>query len=131
MLVPPSSSAPILGLVDEPFRGTNHQEQQAATLAVIEHLTTTAGLYLVATHDRSVARQCAGEGIENRHFQEELSDGKLTFDYRIREGIAQTRNALRVLEREGYPSPLLKRAHALVDQPLASGHPAVGSEAQE
>lgn len=110
----------VLGLVDEPFRGTNHQEQHAATLAIVEHLHRAAGLFILATHDRELARAAEAGGICNRHFQEELRDGQLIFDYRLRTGVAHTRNAIRVLEREGYPPQIIARAHAIVSGVSAS-----------
>ncbi|HWE95802.1 MAG TPA: hypothetical protein VG269_17690 [Tepidisphaeraceae bacterium] len=110
MILPPEDDAPVLGLVDEPFRGTNHQEQRAATLAIIEHVARSRGMFLIATHDRTVAATIDG-AAGSFHFQEELGEKELVFDYRLRPGAAQTRNALRVLEREGYPADLVARAH--------------------
>lgn len=110
MILPPPDAAPVLGLIDEPFRGTNHQEQQAATLAIIEHLSHVPGLFLIATHDRNVATNLNG-AAENFHFQEELGEKELVFDYRLRAGPAVSRNALRVLEKEGYPAELVARAN--------------------
>jgi hypothetical protein len=115
MSLPPKGERPVLGLIDEPFRGTNHQEQRAATLAIIEHLKSSRGLFLIATHDRGVAHRSQGMQIDNYHFREELGTRELVFDYKLHEGVAQTRNALRVLEREGYPQPLTDRAHEWAD----------------
>ncbi|MDB5353843.1 MAG: hypothetical protein JWN24_296 [Phycisphaerales bacterium] len=110
MILPPADDAPVLGLIDEPFRGTNHQEQRAATLAIIEHVARSRGMFLIATHDRTVAATLDGTA-GSFHFQEELGEKELIFDYRLRPGPAETRNALRVLEREGYPAELVARAH--------------------
>jgi DNA mismatch repair ATPase MutS len=111
LVSPETEAGAVLGLIDEPFRGTNHQEQHAATLAITEHLHGLKdGMYVLATHDRDVARTAAGHGIRCQHFAEELHDGAMTFDYRLKEGIAQTRNALRVLAKEGYPPSVVERA---------------------
>ncbi len=115
MIVPPAGDVPVLGLVDEPYRGTNHREQRAATLAIIEHLVQSRGLFLVATHDSTVTRLADGKRAENRHFQEQLGPRELVFDYILRKGPATTRNALRVLEREQYPADLIARAIAHAD----------------
>jgi len=116
MIVAGDGAHPIVGLVDEPFRGTNHQEQRAATLAIVEHLAGGRGLFLLATHDRDVARAAEAFGVRNWHFREELGEREMVFDYRIRPGVAATRNALRVLEREGYPNALVERAHRWAQQ---------------
>ena len=50
-----------------------------------------------------------GSPATNMHFQEGLEADGLVFDYRLRPGPAHTRNALLVMEREGYP-PLLMAA---------------------
>lgn len=115
MVVPPAGAEPVLGLVDEPFRGTNHREQRAATLAIIEQLVGTGSLFLIATHDATVTRIADGTHAQNLHFQEQLGERELTFDYQLRSGPARTRNAIRVLEREQYPADLVRRALTYAD----------------
>jgi DNA mismatch repair ATPase MutS len=111
MVVPESDGGHILGLMDEPFRGTNSAEQVAAALAVVEHLLKTPNFFLLATHEQQLTGLADKlDGAENRHFQENLSAEGLVYDYRLRPGPAVTRNALRVLQREGYPRELLDRA---------------------
>lgn len=107
--------APALGLIDEPFRGTNSQERTAAGIALLEHLMASHNLFLVATHEELLAQVAARTtSAENHHFQEHLHDGGILFDYLLRPGPATTRTALRILEREGYPSALLDRARHLM-----------------
>lgn len=110
LVLPPEGRAPILGLVDEPFRGTNSRDQSAASVAVLEHLLASPHLFLVATHDRHLTGLCDGRGGRNFHFRENLGAEGLVFDYRLHDGPAQTRNALTILEREGYPPELVRRA---------------------
>jgi DNA mismatch repair ATPase MutS len=106
---------PILGLIDEPFRGTNSQERTAAGLALLEHLTASPNLFLIATHEDLLAQVAAQTGsARNYHFQEHLENGGVRFDYRLRPGPATTRTALRILEQEGYPKALLERARGLM-----------------
>ncbi len=125
LVLPPAGAAPLLGLIDEPFRGTNSEEQTAASVAVVQHLLRSPPHYfLVATHDRALTALADGQTARNVHFEENLSDGGMVFDYRLREGPALTRNALRVLEREGYPEALLRVAGEWVHQ---RGSPALGA----
>lgn len=112
MILPPAGDAPILGLIDEPFRGTNSHDQTAASRAVLMHLFESRHLFLVATHDRYLTELADGSVARNFHFRENLSSEGMVFDYRLHDGPATTRNALYVLEREGYPATLLERAHA-------------------
>ena len=109
------NDAPALGLIDEPFRGTNSQERIAAGVALLEHLMGSDSLFLVATHEDALAQTATNTAsAENYHFQEHLTNGGIAFDYRLRAGPASTRTALRILEQEGYPEPLLERARRLM-----------------
>ncbi len=115
MVLAGDDGSPILGLVDEPFRGTNSDEQVAASLALVEYLQVLTGFFLVATHeDRLAALAERSDQAQNHHFHEELDKTGIVFDYRLRPGPAKARNALRVLEREGYPQELLARARDLL-----------------
>jgi hypothetical protein len=115
----------ILGLIDEPFRGTNSQERAAAGVALLEYLMASRHLFLIATHEDLLARVAASTAsAANYHFQEHLHEGGIAFDYRLRPGPATTRTALRILQREGYPASLLERARRL----MAGGAPGGASE---
>ncbi len=114
MLLPPPGYAPVLGLIDEPLRGTNSAEQIAASVAVVEHLLGSGHLFLIATHDFKLTELADGRSAANVHFQEDLDHTGLVFDYTLRAGPATTRNALRILEREGYPQSVVQRARECV-----------------
>ncbi|MFQ5462578.1 MAG: hypothetical protein ACE5E5_08125 [Phycisphaerae bacterium] len=121
MVLPPAGSAPILGLVDEPLRGTNSREQSAASVAVLEHLRDAGHFFLVATHDHHLNEVADGPAVRACHFREELGGGGMVFDYTLYEGPARSRNALRVLQREGFPESIVDRAHAWYRADDASG----------
>jgi len=117
MVLPEKDGVAVLGLMDEPFRGTNSAEQVAASVAVVEHLLGTGGFFLLATHERCLADLAEHTAsAENRHFREQLDCDGLVFDYRLYPGPADTRNALLVLTREGYPPAILQRAQAWLDR---------------
>lgn len=107
---------PLLGLIDEPFRGTNSQEQTAAGIAITKSLIESGNLFLLATHDRALTSLADGIASQNFHFREEVGSDGMTFDYLLRTGPAVTRNALRVLERENYPRSVLNDAHAWLEE---------------
>lgn len=110
MILAPHDEVPVFGLIDEPFRGTNSDEQVAASLAVVEHLLDASSFIILATHERALTALADGRTADNYHFTEQLDSSGMVFDYVIRPGPARTRNALRVLEREGYPADLMARA---------------------
>ncbi len=117
MVCPPPGEAPVLGLMDEPFRGTNSLEKVAASAAVVRQVMGSAGFFAVATHELRLTRLAAdGSPAANYHFREDLASDGLIFDYVLRPGPAPTRNALRVLERENYPAGVLEVARQWMRQ---------------
>lgn len=118
MVLPPDGEAPVLGLIDEPFRGTNSEEQAAASLAVVRSLLESRHFFIVATHERRLTDLAvASESAANHHFRESLEGHEMVFDYHLRTGPAHTRNAIRILQREGYPTDLVRHATELITHP--------------
>ena len=111
LLTAPAGKGNVLGLIDEPFRGTNSEEQAAASLALVQHLLRGRDFCLLATHERRLTSLANGAPAVNYHFREDLDSEGLTFDYHLHPGPAPTRNALRVLGVEAYPQALLDQAH--------------------
>lgn len=128
MVLPQAGQTPILGLIDEPFRGTNSTEQTAASVAVARHLLAAAPhFFLLATHDRALTELVDGDCARNFHFREDLGSHGLVFDYQIRSGPARTRNALRILEIEGYPDAVIADAQHRVAHSSPDAAPAIES----
>ena len=100
------NNLPVLFLIDEIFSGTNSRERITGSRSYLYALVRGNGLGLVTTHDLELAG-LSGESpsIINRHFQEVVLDGRLTFDYRLRPGPCLTTNALRIMAMEGLPVP--------------------------
>jgi len=121
MVLPPAGPGVLLALIDEPFRGTNSEDQSAASVAVLKHLLASSSLVLLATHDRHLTQLADGAAVRNFHFREDLSRGGMVFDYHLHDGPARTRNALRVLEREGYPPQILADAQAWLSRSTEEG----------
>ncbi len=115
MLTDAEARTPLLGLIDEPFRGTNSSERTAAGVALVEYVLGCGHLFLLATHEETLARTAAAsDAAENYHFQEQLADGGIVFDYRLRPGPAGTKTAIRILQQEDFPPTLLARARELM-----------------
>ncbi len=96
----------VLYLLDEVLQGTNTAERQVAVRRVLRHLLDMPTLGVVTTHDLELA-ECDELGAASRavHFSEGVEpDGeqvRLVFDYRLRPGIATSRNALKLLRSVG------------------------------
>lgn len=100
----------ILYLLDEILQGTNTAERQIAARRVIRLLLRCRAIGAVSTHDLTLADApdlaAAAQAI---HLTEIVVDGpdgaRMTFDYQIREGIARSTNALRLLDMVGLTEP--------------------------
>ena len=96
--------APLLFLIDEIFRGTNNHERLAGSRAYIKALARGRGVGVISTHDLELIGMADDvPGIHNFHFREEISDGRMVFDYRLRPGPCPTTNALKIMHMAGLP----------------------------
>ena len=95
---------PVLFLIDEIFRGTNSRERLIGSRSYIRALSQTRAVGLVATHDLELIK-LADEipGVVNQHFREDVRNGRMVFDYRLRPGPCPTTNALTIMRLEGLP----------------------------
>ncbi|MBM9498816.1 DNA mismatch repair protein [Leptospira sp. 201903071] len=89
---------PHLVLLDEILKGTNTRERSLACKGILKELKKNRVMGLVTSHDLELARV---EGVILKHFQEEIVNGAMHFDYKIRDGLVETSNALRILIQEG------------------------------
>lgn len=90
-------------LLDEILQGTNSAERGIAVQAVARHLLDAGAIGAMSTHDLNLASE---EPLKSHarlvHFTEIVDpDGTMRFDYRLREGIATSRNALRLMKLIG------------------------------
>ena len=89
---------PMLVLVDEIFKGTNTKDRIVGATKAIEKLDKDNIFSIVTTHDPEL---CSIEGVKNYHFLEHYEEDKIKFDYKIHDGISQTRNAIYLLKLAG------------------------------
>ena len=99
----PRSGRVLLYLLDEILQGTNSAERGIAVQAVARHLLEAGAIGAVTTHDLAVAEQ---EPLRSAavlvHFAETVDEnGAMEFDYKLRPGIATSRNALRLMQLIG------------------------------
>jgi len=97
-------------LIDELFQGTNTVERIAAGKAVLESLGANAQV-LVTTHDIEL-QALLGPSFLTFHFVENPELPEI-FDYCLRPGISKTRNAIKLLEKLGFPPAIVTEAQRL------------------
>jgi predicted ATPase len=105
-------------VLDEPFSGTNTVERIAVAKAVLRAIGANAQV-LVTTHDVEL-QHLLGVQFELFYFQENPAVEGF-FDHELHSGASTQRNAIRVLERLGYPAEII--AEALATVPTVDGSP--------
>lgn len=98
-----SSNTPYLILLDEPLRGTNSADKQAGTKAIVEKLLRFNAIGIIATHDTglcSMADEHPGK-ISNYHFESDVTNGVLQFDYQLKPGGSTSNNATILMHMMG------------------------------
>ena len=55
------------------------------------------------------------------HFEEDVRDGDVYFNYKLQAGKATTRNAIRLLELIGYDNEIIERASAQAARFMSQG----------
>lgn len=104
-VVDAASKRPVLFLLDEILHGTNSRERHLGARSVLRALLEAGGIGAVSTHDLALADlPDLGLGaVRTVHFQEQVDGDKMTFDYRLRDGLVQSGNALRWMRIVGLP----------------------------
>jgi DNA mismatch repair ATPase MutS len=96
----------MLFLLDEILQGTNSRERQIAVSRVVRKLIDRQAIGAISTHDLDLAMTNElAAACQTVHFSEQFSDvdgqKQMTFDYRMKQGIAETTNALKLLDMVG------------------------------
>lgn len=101
--------------IDEILKGTNTIERIAASAAVLKYLHNMDCLCITASHDIELTHILSNE-YENYHFREYITDDGIHFDYKLKEGPSQTRNAIKLLDYMNFDSEIVKAAEMLVEK---------------
>jgi len=94
---------PVLFLLDELLAGTNSHDRRLGAAGIVQGLVDKGAIGLVTTHDLALAEVVSDLGVHARnvHFSDTFEDGQLRFDYRMREGVVRTSNALALMRSIG------------------------------
>jgi hypothetical protein len=94
---------PLLFLLDEILHGTNSHDRRIGAEAVVRGLLAKGAVGLVTTHDLALTELAgtAGPALANAHFEDQVRDGEIAFDYRLRPGVVSHSNALALMRAVG------------------------------
>ncbi|MEP6466543.1 MAG: hypothetical protein ABJB05_09560 [Parafilimonas sp.] len=90
-------------LLDEILRGTNSLDRHTGSKALIEQLIRKNAIAIIATHDIELSK-LENEflnAIKNYHFDVQVNNEKLFFDYKLKDGICTSMNASVLMKQIG------------------------------
>jgi len=93
----------LLFLLDELLQGTNSNDRRVGAEGIVHALLKRGAIGLVSTHDLALA-EIGGSlngHLHNVHFQEEFENGRMHFDYKLREGVVTKSNGLVLMRSIG------------------------------
>jgi hypothetical protein len=93
----------LLFVLDELLQGTNSNDRRVGAEGIVHALLNRGAVGLVSTHDLALAEiggSLNGQ-LHNVHFQEDFENGKMRFDYMLREGVVTKSNGLALMRSIG------------------------------
>ena len=97
----------LLFLLDEVLQGTNSNDRRLAAGALLGELGRRSAVGVMTTHDLSLTEldyEFPGR-VRNLHFTERMTEGRMEFDYQLRDGVLPRGNALELMRILGLPAP--------------------------
>jgi DNA mismatch repair ATPase MutS len=94
---------PVLFLLDELLQGTNSSDRLAGAEGVVRALLACGAIGILSTHDLALTHIAGPEDhrLRNVHFQDRIEGGKMTFDFKLREGIVARSNGIELMRLIG------------------------------
>jgi DNA mismatch repair ATPase MutS len=111
---------PMLCFIDEVLRGTNTLERIAASSRILNSLSQENAMVFAATHDIELTH-ILEKNFSNYHFQERIEDKQVLFDYKLYQGKAVSKNAIKLLDMLGYPHDIITSAENAAQEFLNQG----------
>ncbi|MBQ8637991.1 MAG: hypothetical protein IJ468_02350 [Lachnospiraceae bacterium] len=111
---------PVICFVDEVLRGTNTVERIAASSRILQNFAKQGVMCFAATHDIELTHMLEDQ-YANYHFKEDVVDNDVIFNYRLYEGRATSRNAIKLLGVLGYDEAVIKQADETAKRFLEKG----------
>ena len=90
-------------LLDEILRGTNSADRHTGSRALIKQLILHNAAGLIATHDLELTKLADEfpDNIHNYHFDVQMENDELYFDYKLKRGICHSMNASLLMKKIG------------------------------
>jgi hypothetical protein len=94
---------PVLFLLDELLQGTNSKDRLIGAEGVVRALMASGAIGLISTHDLALTNIAAQEGnrLQNVHLQDEIRDGRMTFNFKLHDGVVTKSNGIELMRLIG------------------------------
>jgi hypothetical protein len=94
---------PLLFLFDELLEGTNSKDRRIGAERLLRGLLARRAIGIVTTHDLALTEITAAMdgAMRNVHFEDQVADGKMKFDYKLRDGVVAKSNAIELMRLIG------------------------------
>ncbi len=98
-----NGAVPLVFLFDELLEGTNSKDRRIGAEGLIQGLLKRRAIGIVTTHDLALTEiaPAVGNVLRNMHLEDQVVDGKMKFDYKLREGVVEKSNALELMRLIG------------------------------
>ena len=99
-------------LLDEMLRGTNAIDRHTGSVALIHQLLRYDAVGIIASHDISLTAMAETypDRIQNFHFDSEVINNEIVFDYKLKPGICTSTNATLLMKKIGIQIDETKQA---------------------
>jgi DNA mismatch repair ATPase MutS len=97
------NSPPVFFLLDELLQGTNSKDRLIGAEGVVRALLASGAIGLISTHDLALTN-IGGQNdhrLHNVHLQDEIRDGKMTFDFKLHNGVVTKSNGIELMRLIG------------------------------
>ena len=93
---------PLLFLLDELLQGTNSRDRRTGAEGIVRAFVARGAIGLISTHDLALTDISGVDGAPlNVHFQDELENGRMKFDFKLRAGVVTKSNAVELMRSIG------------------------------
>jgi len=94
---------PVLFLLDELLQGTNSKDRLIGAEGVVRALLASGAIGLISTHDLALTNIGGQQDnrLQNVHLQDEIHDGKMTFDFKLHQGVVTRSNGIELMRLIG------------------------------
>ena len=97
------SHPPVLFLLDELLQGTNSKDRLIGAQGLVRALLASGAIGLISTHDLALTNigEQRDARLHNVHLQDEIEDGKMKFDFKLRDGVVTRSNGIELMRLIG------------------------------